>query len=670
MQSNTDTSPVDSNGNIINPTYWEEISGNVAADLNVRGTGKFQHDVQIEKNLNVRGDLVVEGSTLITDEQTVSTSSNYVILRKNNPSALGSTEKAGMVIHNYDSNKSAFIGVDSDGIFRISDSVSEDTHVYTNISKFGSTYYTGLTQTPATVATGAVVAEDLDELTDCVINNSLYYHNLNSQWFAVSLVSNTLYFDNTNPVTDTSLIAVLEESTKRTLFYFRTISILEISDATNQPVFTRAETTDLTDEHLLMWNTANTKAVDSGFSKTEIQNLITTVTLLGGLRDLTYKKARWLRFSSENKKALIILAGTLITVGSATFYASTDTVFDLSEYLTLAGTDYFIYLTYDDSTGSFNLSASTSKSADTSTTRYIGRLHTLCVSIPANTTMIMSCNNVSAGDTILVKPYTDSDPDFQSFYSKTVSSVQAGARASGVVQGPFYDVATLPHPLAGFNAGDILPESVWCLTFRPNTRYEDAMIYDKATDKAIDIYLQSGTGANTRSAYNAAHTTNRLQICHVDDMFQVGKELLSDSEFTAAALGSNECTNIAGSADKTTVGGHTDTAGRRMISAIGCEECCGYLWQCLRDIAALGTGTAATNIDNLSGHNVGNSGWITEDGQNKFGQMLKCVTILHSGGHWGSGSSCGSHCRNAFNARSFVAANVSSRGSSRVIQNI
>ena len=194
------------------------------------------------------------------------------------------------------------------------------------------------------------------------------------------------------------------------------------------------------------------------------------------------------------------------------------------------------------------------------------------------------------------------------------------------------------------------------------------MVYEKSYDKAIDIYLQSGKGMNTRSAYNATHTTIRPQICYVDDMFQVGKELLSDSEFTAAALGSNECTNINGSTDKTTVGGHTDTAGRRMISAIGCEEMTGYLWQRLRDVAALGTGTAWTNIDNSSGHNVGNSGWITEDGQNKFGQMYNCVTSLLAGGFWDDVLPCGSRCRSANGARSRVNASLGSRGSSRVIR--
>ena len=129
---------------------------------------------------------------------------------------------------------------------------------------------------------------------------------------------------------------------------------------------------------------------------------------------------RFLRFNAENKKGLIIKKGTIIKVGNKLFSSNEDTAFDLSEYLTEAGKDYFVYLSYNAGSNTWTVSANLTKSADTSTTRYIGRLHTLCVSVPANTTMIMSCNNVSAGDTILVKPYTDSDPDFQSFYSKTV----------------------------------------------------------------------------------------------------------------------------------------------------------------------------------------------------------------------------------------------------------
>ena len=50
-------------------------------------------------------------------------------------------------------------------------------------------------------------------------------------------------------------------------------------------------------------------------------------------------------------------------------------------------------------------------------------------------------------------------------------------------------------------------------------------------------------------------------------------------EFVHLSLGSNQGTNVAGSKDVNTTGGFVDTAGRRMISNIGAEDCCGNLYQ-------------------------------------------------------------------------------------------
>ena len=212
------------------------------------------------------------------------------------------------------------------------------------------------------------------------------------------------------------------------------------------------------------------------------------------------------------------------------------------------------------------------------------------------------------------------------------------------------DKLTVPHPLAGFKAGDILPESVFCLTFRPFSKAE-GMVYDVDTDTCGDIYFQSGTGQLTASAYGAVHTVNRQQQNHEDDMRQVGKMLIGDEEFSSMALGSNEKTNIQGSDDKTTVGGHIDTADRRMISFIGCEEMCGYLWQWQRDCSA-----------------TGGTGFTTYDGDGFFGQTFGNVNALLAGGAWNAGVSCGSRCRTGSTARSLVSAYYGGRGVSQLIK--
>lgn len=272
---------------------------------------------------------------------------------------------------------------------------------------------------------------------------------------------------------------------------------------------------------------------------------------------------RWLIFDPDNKRGLIIKAGTIIRTSNGNYITySEDTKINLSSYISAAGTDYFVYL-YDDGTIKCYSSYQTSGVK-------IGRFHTLCANVGTISMEILG-NGKSSGSSILLKPYDQNDePEFYKLYNKTVTSASTSGK---------YEVYRVPHPLNGFVAGDILPESVFCLSFKPQSLYEDAMIYDKLNNVAVDVYLQSGTGYNTRSKYNATHTVYREPINHQEDMRMVGKRLLEDDEFLSIAVGSNEKTSINGSSDKGTVGGHTDTAGRRMISIVGCEECCGYLWQ-------------------------------------------------------------------------------------------
>ena len=350
--------------------------------------------------------------------------------------------------------------------------------------------------------------------------------------------------------------------------------------------------------------------------------------------------ARWLRFDLTNKKGLVIKGNTSLKLPNGTYkdYGA-DTHIDLSEDISVNGADYFVYLDNNEEIHAYT----TKQSGKT----YIGRFHTLCVNAGTMTMKAPASpsSGVVAGDSYLVKRYReDEDPDFYAFYNKTVSSVSTGSK---------YDVVTCEHPLSGFSAGDILPESVFCLTWHPKCLVDDAMVYDKDTGICVDVYMQSGTGLNTRSAYNATHTVNREQTNHMEDMRMVGKRLLCDAEFSSAAIGSNETTNITGSSDKTTVGGHVDTANRRMISAIGCEEMCGYLWQWLSDLI-----TASSS--------GGNSGWNSPDGQSSFGQQYWNPHALLAGSYWSYATYCGSRARNAADVRSDVAAYIGGRGSSRL----
>ncbi len=146
------------------------------------------------------------------------------------------------------------------------------------------------------------------------------------------------------------------------------------------------------------------------------------------------------------------------------------------------------------------------------------------------------------------------------------------------------------HTLTGYLAGDILPRSIQDLKHRPISGFMNGMVWAGKTDFDdineapiwIMIYLASGTGSSTISAFGATISDTRNWMDFVDDFAAIGGRMLEDDEFQAIAAGSNEETNIAGSADPVTTGGHLDTAGRRMISNVGCEDCCGAMHQWLR----------------------------------------------------------------------------------------
>ena len=355
-------------------------------------------------------------------------------------------------------------------------------------------------------------------------------------------------------------------------------------------------------------------------------------------RKCSYATPRWLRFNPSNKRGLIIKAGTSILLANGTYKTyAVDTAVDLTNYLGSAGANYNVYLAND---GTITAYTSTQSNKGVK----IGRFSTLCANVGTITMKIpaKASSGLASGGTILVKQYSSEDSDFYNFYNKSISAVTVQT---------YYDVISCVHPLNGYVAGDILPESVFCLSFFPTNKYEDGQVYDQDTGSVIDIYLQSGNGDSTRSIYNATHQVSRQAINHQEDMRIVGKRLLTDHEFTSAAIGSNEGTNITGSSDKTTVGGHVDIAiaSRRMISAIGCEEMCGYIWQWLDEIGP-----------------VGGSDWATYDGHATFGKTYGTSYVVVAGGSWSNGSYCGSRSRWCNDSRSATYASNGGRGSSRI----
>ena len=314
---------------------------------------------------------------------------------------------------------------------------------------------------------------------------------------------------------------------------------------------------------------------------------------------------RWLRFDFDNPshKALKILAGTTFSMGETIIPFDETTSIDLSDYISEPGADYYVFVNAD-------------KRVVCSTLRtqpdgymFIGQFHTLCVDVGDNVTGTYPVKtSAQVGDIITLQNYfKERDLDFYNFYTKTIDAIATGT---------YYNVATILHLLSGFKACDILPESVWCLNWHPVSKIWDGMVWCNAINKCVDIYIQSGTGIDTRSEYGSVSTINRLWMNHCNDASEVGKTLFSEMEFVNIAMGSNSKRRIGYSESLVTTGGHIDTSGRRMISFIGCEDCCGYLQQYSNDVYLYSD----------------TSGLIYSDGQGDFGGNDDVMANMAVGG--------------------------------------
>ena len=235
------------------------------------------------------------------------------------------------------------------------------------------------------------------------------------------------------------------------------------------------------------------------------------------------------------------------------------------------------------------------------------------------------------------------------------------------------DVGTIKgHTLSGYLKGYILPLSVWDLLHRPVSDSE-GMVYIKEINKWVDIYLCSWSGNSLESKFGAVicdgvSATNFHGEGFSEQFRLISKRPLFRNEFATVAKGSNERTNIKNSTDPNTTGGHIDTAGRRMISNYGLEDCCGVLWQWGEDLfdcaSAAGISWSSRNFY-LSGYS-----WQTKSVYNSaydsqtYGDCLGLLRRVLLGAGWGDGARCGSRSARCDVFSSSGVSGCSSRGAS------
>lgn len=378
-------------------------------------------------------------------------------------------------------------------------------------------------------------------------------------------------------------------------------------------------------------------AIEQGDSELKKVTLADLETFMQRSRRTVFLNALFL--IASNKRELTIKAGTKLSINSQsyerTFFAITDVALNLQTILDTGnvanGKDYYLYLCPTPNGTEFKASLSKTNPLGYAAVdvNNFGGCHTLCA-------------NAGSGMTY-----------------------QMGG-------------STLQHPLNGFLAGDILPQSVWCLNHRPFSEAE-GMVYIPTVDVWVDIYFMSGSGFNTKSVYQGAITRSRQYVDFVEDLLCVKKALLNDEEFAAAMMGSNEKTNVGANNGQTAsteaaatsggAGGRVDTANRRMLSIYGVEEGCGSLWQWLATTAAAGVdGTFHGMLDETPSYgwmypNVNAYGPYPQSGGK--GSIYGIVCALLAGGSWANGSNCGSRSRHGYGSRSGISASVGGRGRSR-----
>lgn len=142
------------------------------------------------------------------------------------------------------------------------------------------------------------------------------------------------------------------------------------------------------------------------------------------------------------------------------------------------------------------------------------------------------------------------------------------------------------HSLSGMMAGQILPASVWDLRHRPLSGPE-GMVYCSGTGRWYQIYLTNTEGLSTFGGAVACGNRgidgdgyplgSRYWFSEV--LSRCGMRLLTETEFPIVSGGSNCLTAVQGGIDPVTTGGHVDSKGRRMISNLGLEDCCGAYYQ-------------------------------------------------------------------------------------------
>ena len=240
----------------------------------------------------------------------------------------------------------------------------------------------------------------------------------------------------------------------------------------------------------------------------------------------------------------------------------------------------------------------------------------------------------------------------------------SNSRKIGGFHGLCASVGTIAnHTLTGYLTGAILPQSVWCLKHRAKASSNAGLVYIPPLKLWSAIYLTSGSSSVPTIVFGGTILDAITYFVSSSAARVLKMRLPSDYEFGVLAEGSNQGTNILGSADPVTVTAAVDTNGRRMISHYGVESAAGVMWQWLNtsgyrfDGAATHTHTYSSITGDAGSYTSGTAsadvapGWSykaqTGGKGSLYTQGTYGSTKLIAGGNWNAAPNCGSRARYA-----------------------
>ena len=233
-------------------------------------------DVAINGTLTVNGDAYINGTTHTVTTEDVSATGDILTLRSNNPSGLANGQVSGVVINKYNGSDDLAIVSDNSGTVRVGTGTGTDTS-YTKIAlkHSDSKYYTYDDTDPDDIQYTILSPQPTGSLTSWT----------NKQ----EVVGYTLY---------------------------GTAVFTEIDETSLEPLATRAEENDMSDNALVKWDASNI----------EIQ----TVLPQSGKRIVLEDATDGIEFAPNPTSNGQVLQATYEAAGSQTYYTDGNETFDIN----------------------------------------------------------------------------------------------------------------------------------------------------------------------------------------------------------------------------------------------------------------------------------------------------------------------------------------------------